>query len=390
MSYYDVYSRYPIELVKADGLMLWDCHGRRYLDLYGGHAVISIGHGHRLYRQNLKDQIDHIGFYSNSVKIALQDRLSEKLVAATNMKGYRLFMVNSGAEANENALKLTALHSGRKKFISFSGSFHGRTALTIALSDTPALKSAISGDFEIIRLPFNDTAALYEALSKENEIAAVIIESIQGLSGIHVASDDFLQTLSTLCKKHGIMLIADEIQCGFGRSGAFFAFQHADIKPDIITMAKGMGNGFPVGSLLIHPDIPLFANQLGTTFGGNQLACAASLSVLAVLEQENLIANARSMGDYLINELKKISGITCVRGRGLMIGIELGEKGAQSSVLRERLLQDFGIFTGTASHGCVIRLLPPLTLDRGNADYFLNCVQTICEELCDEAIPVDQ
>ncbi len=357
--YFDVYSIWDIEPVKAKGCSVWDTNGIKYLDLYGGHAVISIGHTHPHYVQLLKDQIDKIVFYSNSVINRLQDELSDKLGKLSGYDDYSLFLCNSGAEANENALKLASFKTGKKKVIAFNDAFHGRTSGAIAITDNPAIQAPFNMGHEVVFVPLNDILAVEEAL-KSDDVAAVIIEPIQGIAGVFPADIEFLQQLQTLCKKHGVILIADEIQSGYGRSGKFFAHQYANIKPDIISIAKGMGNGFPIGGILISPKFEAKEGLLGTTFGGNHLACAAAIAVLDVMKDEDLVNNAAEMGTYLQDQLKGCIGIKSIRGKGLMVGVELEPEFAG---LRNKLLFENHIFTGGAKNN-VMRLLPPLSISK--------------------------
>src|SRR5258705_3804707 len=321
MKLFDVYPLFPIEPVKALGSWLWDNKGEKYLDLYGGHAVISIGHGHPHYVEALKAQLDKIAFYSNSVKNSLQEKLSEKLGQLSGYPDYQLFLCNSGAEANENALKLASFVTGRKKVVAFRKSFHGRTSGAVAATDNPKIVAPFNAGHEIEFLPLKDEAAFNQVIN--NEIAAVIIEGIQGVGGIQLPNDSFFQLLSKKCKEAGALLILDEVQSGYGRTGKFFAHQFSGIRPDLITTAKGMGNGFPVGGVLIAPAIKPWSGMLGTTFGGNYLACTAALAVLEVIENESLMKNAAALGNYWIEKLKAFTPITDVRGRGLKIGFDL-------------------------------------------------------------------
>ncbi|HZY83156.1 MAG TPA: aminotransferase class III-fold pyridoxal phosphate-dependent enzyme, partial [Cyclobacteriaceae bacterium] len=342
MKPFDVYPLFPIEPVRAQGSWLWDDKGVKYLDLYGGHAVISIGHGHPHFVKKIEDQLNRISFYSNSVQNPLQDRLAEKLGEVSGYPDYQLFMCNSGAEANENALKLASFVTGRKKVVAFKKAFHGRTSGAVAATDNAKIVSPFNANHEVTFIPINDVAAL-SAITKET--AAVIIEGIQGVGGIQLPHDSFLVALAAKCKETGALLVLDEVQSGYGRTGKFFAHQYAAVTPDLITIAKGMGNGFPVGGLLIQPGIKGVHGMLGTTFGGNHLACAASLAVLEVIDNEKLMNNARVLGDYWINELKAFPAVTAVRGRGLMIGFDLPESLA---ALRKDLLFKHHIFTGEA------------------------------------------
>ncbi len=368
MKLFDVYPLFNIEPVKARGSWLWDKQGNKYLDLYGGHAVISIGHSHPHYVDALKNQLDKIGFYSNSVQNPLQEQLSEKLGEVSGYPDYQLFLCNSGAEANENALKLASFVNGRKKVIAFKKSFHGRTSGAVAATDNPKIVAPFNAGHQIEFLPLNDEAVFKEAIN--SDIAAVIIEGIQGVGGIQLPNDSFLQVISKKCKEVGALLILDEVQSGYGRTGKFFAHQFSGIKPDLITIAKGMGNGFPVGGVLIAPEIKPWSGMLGTTFGGNYLACIASLAVLEVIQNESLMNNATELGNYWIEKLKGFKTITQVRGRGLMIGFDLPES---SSGLRTNLLQKHRVFTGEAKPNTV-RLLPSLALKKEEADLLLNAL----------------
>ncbi|MEQ7798201.1 aminotransferase class III-fold pyridoxal phosphate-dependent enzyme [Pedobacter sp. ASV1-7] len=373
MNLFDVYPLNDIEITKASGSKVWDANGQEYLDLYGGHAVISIGHTHPHYVARLTDQLNKVGFYSNSVKIPLQVELAKKLGEVSGKTDYQLFLCNSGAEANENALKLASFYNGRKKVIAFKGAFHGRTSLAVAATDNPKIVAPVNETENIIFLPHNDEAALAEAFGTYgNEITAVIIEGIQGVGGIKEASVSFLQKIRSLCDQYNAVYIADSVQCGYGRTGLFYSHDYAGVDADIYTMAKGMGNGFPIAGISIAPKLKPWHGMLGTTFGGNHLACAAALAVLEIIEQDNLLKNAEEIGAYLIDELKKIEGINEVRGRGLMIGIELPEN--QSNVKKD-LLFKYKIFTGEAKPN-VIRLLPALNLTKDQADQFLNDFKT--------------
>jgi acetylornithine/N-succinyldiaminopimelate aminotransferase len=369
MKLFDVYPLNDIEIVKASGSNVWDEKGTKYLDMYGGHAVISIGHTHPHYIKRLTDQLNKVGFYSNSVKIPLQTQLAEKLGKISGKGDYNLFLVSSGAEANENALKLASFYNGRKKVIAFKGAFHGRTSLAVAVTDNPKIVAPINETANVIFLPHNDEVALEQAFSQHaNEISSVIIEGIQGVGGIKVASESFLKKIRSLCDQQDAVFIADSVQCGYGRSGKFYSHDFAEINADIYTMAKGMGNGFPIGAISIAPKFKPWHGMLGTTFGGNHLACAAALAVLDVIEQDDLISNAASTGEYLITQLKTFSSIKEVRGRGLMIGIDLPEELAH---VKKDLLFKHHIFTGEAKPN-VIRLLPALNLTKNEADIFLD------------------
>lgn len=366
MKLFDVYPLNDITIVKAKGSYVWDDKDQRYLDLYGGHAVISIGHTHPHYVKRLEDQLHKVGFYSNSIKIPLQVELAEKLGKVSGKEDYQLFMCNSGAEANENALKLASFYNGRKKIIAFKKAFHGRTSLAVAVTDNPNIVAPVNQTENVIFLPFNDEAAL-EAAFKNNDISSVIIEGIQGVGGINVASDSFLQKIRSLCDQYNAVYIADSVQCGYGRSGKFYAHDHSGVNADIYTMAKGMGNGFPVAGISIAPKIQPKHFMLGTTFGGNHLACAAALAVLEVIEADGLIENAANVGNYLIEELKGLPHINEVRGKGLMIGIDLPE---ELKMVKKNLLFNHKIFTGEAKPN-VIRLLPALNISKVEADIFL-------------------
>ncbi len=369
MNLFDVYPLNDIEIVKASGSNVWDATGQEYLDLYGGHAVISIGHTHPHYVKRLTEQLNKVGFYSNSVKIPLQVRLAEKLGEVSGKPDYQLFLCNSGAEANENALKLSSFYNGRKKVIAFKGAFHGRTSLAVAATDNPKIIAPVNETDNVIFLPHNDVEALAQAFADYGqEIAAVIIEGIQGVGGIKEASVDFLKKIRSLCDQYNAVYIADSVQCGYGRTGLFYSHDYAGVDADVYTMAKGMGNGFPVAGISIAPKFKPWHGMLGTTFGGNHLACAAALSVLEVMAQDKLMENAAEVGSYLIGELKNIEEVIEVRGRGLMIGIELPEALAH---VKKDLLYKHKIFTGEAKPN-VIRLLPALNLTKDHADQFLN------------------
>jgi len=368
MNLFDVYPLNDIEIVKASGSKVWDANGQEYLDLYGGHAVISIGHTHPHYVKRLTDQLAKVGFYSNSVKIPLQVELAEKLGKVSGKTDYQLFLCNSGAEANENALKMASFYNGRKKVIAFKGAFHGRTSLAVSATDNPKIIAPVNETDNVVFLPFNDEAALKAAFADfGNDISAVIIEGIQGVGGIREASVSFLQLIRSLCDEYNAVYIADSVQCGYGRTGHFYSHDYAGVNADVYTMAKGMGNGFPVAGISIAPKFKPWHYMLGTTFGGNHLACAAALAVLEIMEQDNLMENAEAVGSYLIEELKKIEGVKEVRGRGLMIGIDLPEELSQ---VKKNLLFKQYIFTGEAKPN-VIRLLPALNLNKEQADYFL-------------------
>lgn len=368
MQLFDVYPLQDITIERAKGAFVWDNAGRKYLDMYGGHAVISIGHTHPHYLRRLTEQLKKIGFYSNSVHLPIQRELAEKLGDVSGKTDYRLFLCNSGAEANENALKLASFHTGRSKVVAFGKAFHGRTSLAVSATDNPKIVAPVNRNENIVFLPFNDPEALETHFRQHGgEVAAVIVEGIQGVGGIHEAGTAFLQKIRALCTEYGAVYVADSIQCGYGRSGQFFSHDHAGVQADIYSVAKGMGNGFPVAGILIAPHIQPWHGMLGTTFGGNPLACAAALAVLEVIEKENLVENARQVGQYISDELRTLPHIREVRGRGLMIGIDLPE---QWSHLRRDLLFEEGIFTGEAKPN-VIRLLPSLALTRREAGIFL-------------------
>ena len=373
MTLFPVYSLFDIEPVKGCGSFVYTDDGTEYLDLYGGHAVISIGHSHPRYVKKVADQLSQLAFYSNSVKNSLQEELAERLGKIAGYPDYNLFLCNSGAEANENAMKLASFVTGRKKILAFSKAFHGRTSGAVAATDNPKIQSPFNISDNVTFVPLNDLEAVKRELSSK-EYAAVIIEGIQGVAGIHLPEDNFLRELEKECKQTGTLLILDEIQSGYGRTGKFFAHQYAGIHPDIITSAKGIANGFPFAAVLINPEIKAQKGMLGTTFGGNHLGCAAALGVLEVIEEENLVENARTIGEYLISELKKIDVIEDVRGRGLMIGFEV--KGWNGSDLRKKLLFDEHIFTGGASERTV-RLLPALNLTKDQADTFLKSLKKL-------------
>ncbi|SUJ09487.1 Acetylornithine/acetyl-lysine aminotransferase [Sphingobacterium spiritivorum] len=368
MDLFNVYPINPINIVKAKGSTVWDAAGNAYLDLYGGHAVISIGHTHPHYVRRLTDQLNEIGFYSNSVEIPIQKELARLLGEVSGKTDYHLFLCNSGAEANENALKLASFYNKRKKVISFTKAFHGRTSLAVAATDNPNIVAPVNETDNVVFLPFNDEQALKQAFdSYGDEISSVIIEGIQGVGGIQEASVPFLRLIRSLCDQHNAVFIADAVQCGYGRTGSFYSHDYAGIDADIYTMAKGMGNGFPIGAISIAPKFKAVFGMLGTTFGGNHLACAAAVAVLEVIKQDNLLKNAEEVGQYLITELKKIDRIKEVRGRGLMIGIDLPE---ELSTLKKELLEKEKIFTGEAKPN-VIRLLPALNITKAHADQFL-------------------
>ena len=370
MKLFDVYPLFDINIVKGRGCTVWDDKGQDYLDLYGGHAVISIGHCHPHYVEALKSQLDRLGFYSNSVVNTLQQQLAARLGKACGYDDYQLFLINSGAEANENAMKLASFHTGRKRILSAQKAFHGRTSLAVEATDNPKIIAPVNANDHVTYLPLNDLEP-WEAELAKGDVAAVILECIQGVGGIRLATAEFAQGLQAACRKYGTVLICDEIQCGYGRSGKFFAHQWLGIRPDLITVAKGIANGFPMGAVLISPEFVPAYGQLGTTFGGNHLACAAALAVLDVMENEHLVDNACKVGDYLLEKLNDLKAtqphITDVRGRGLMIGIELD---IPHKDVRSRLIYDEHCFTGCASTN-ILRLLPPLCLTTAEADSFI-------------------
>ena len=372
MKLFEVYSLFPVSIVKGQGCKVWDENGQEYLDLYGGHAVISIGHAHPHYVEAVSRQVATLGFYSNSVVNRLQQQLAERIGRISGYDDYSLFMINSGAEANENALKLASFHTGRSRVLSFRKAFHGRTSLAVEVTDNPKIIAPINSNGHVTYLPWNDSETAVAELSK-GDVAAVIIEGIQGVGGIQVPDVQFMQTLRQACTDNGTVLILDEIQCGYGRSGKFFAHQHFGIRPDLITCAKGIANGLPCGALLISPMFVPVIGQLGTTFGGNHLACAAATAVIDVMEQEHLIENAASVGSYLLNGLRSIKGPKEVRGIGLMIGIEFEQPIRE---LRQRLLFEEHIFTGVSGTN-TIRLLPPLCVTKEDADRFLNSLDKL-------------
>lgn len=376
MQLYPVYPLFDINIVKGKGCHVWDSEGQEYLDLYGGHAVISIGHCHPHYVEKLTQQLNTLGFYSNSVVNRLQEQLAERLGKACGYDNYQLFLVNSGAEANENALKLASFHTGRKRILAASKAFHGRTSLAVEATDNPKIVAPVNANGHVQFLPLNDLEAFQSELAK-GDVAAVIVECIQGVGGIRLATSEFMQGLRKACSENGTVLICDEIQCGYGRSGKFFAHQHTGVRPDIITCAKGIGNGFPMGAVLISPQFEAVFGQLGTTFGGNHLACTAALAVLDVIEEEHLVENAASVGNYLLAQLKTLAAenpsIVDVRGEGLMIGIEFSDS---IKTLRTRLVKEQHVFTGAASTN-ILRLLPPLSLTKAEADDFLSRLKQV-------------
>ncbi len=373
MKLFEVYPLFNVTPINAKGSYVWDETGQSYLDLYGGHAVISIGHQHPHYLQKITEQLHHIGFYSNSVQNPLQQELADKLGQWSGYDDYQLFLCNSGAEAIENALKLASFQHQRKKIICFERAFHGRTSGAVAATHNRKIQAPINHADHITYIPFNDVSTM-QALVRTGEYCAVLVESIQGVGGIHVTSSEFWEAARSICSQYGTLLIADEIQAGYGRTGKFFGHQYASVKPDLITIAKGMGNGFPIGGVLIHPDIKPWKGMLGTTFGGNHLACAAGIAVLDVLEQEQLISHAAQLGTYLMEALKNIPGVQKVRGQGLMIGMHMA---SEAKEIRQRLLYQHHIFTGSSSDPRVLRLLPPLNLSKEQADIFLEAMHQV-------------
>ncbi|MBN8879736.1 MAG: aspartate aminotransferase family protein [Chitinophagaceae bacterium] len=387
MNLFDVYPINDITIVKAKGSYVWDDKGEQYLDLYGGHAVISIGHTHPHWVSRIKDQLEKLAFYSNSIRIPLQQQLAEKLGKVSGKPDYQLFLCNSGAEANENALKLASFHNGRKKVVAFSKSFHGRTSLAVSVTDNKNFVAPINETENVIFLPFNDSAALEDCFRKNGkEISSVIVEGIQGVGGINVADESFLKKIRSLCDEYGAVYIADSVQCGYGRSGKFFSHDFAGVNADIYTMAKGMGNGFPVAGIIIAPHIKPKHFQLGTTFGGNHLACAAALAVLEIIEEEKLMGNAVMVGKYLRDELNNIPEIENVRGRGLMIGFDVPE---ELKDLKKNLLWNQQIFTGEAKPN-VIRLLPSLALKKRDAEQFIDSLKEEIQKLVPTSTSVNE
>ncbi len=374
MKLFDVYPLFDVNIVKGKGCKVWDDKGQEYLDLYGGHAVISIGHAHPHYIEKVTEQLQKLGFYSNSVINKLQVELAERLGKICGYDDYQLFLINSGAEANENALKLASFTNGRTRVLSCEKAFHGRTSLAVEVTNNPKIIAPINDNSHVTYLPLNDLPA-WEAELAKGDVCAVILECIQGVGGIKLATKEFAQGLAVACKKYGTILICDEIQCGYGRSGKFFAHQWLDIRPDIITVAKGIANGFPMGGVLISPEFKPVYGQLGTTFGGNHLACAAALAVLDVFEEENLVENARVVGEYLIERIKELKNekIKDVRGRGLMIGIDLDCPHAD---VRKPLIYQEHCFTGCAGTN-ILRLLPPLCLTKEDADDFIKKLKKV-------------
>lgn len=375
MKMFDVYPVYDVDIVRAEGSYVWDNKGTKYLDMYGGHAVISIGHTNPHYVKMLTDQLNRIGFYSNSVIIDQQRELAEKLGKLSGKEDYQLFLCNSGAEANENALKLASFFNGKKKVIAMKGAFHGRTSLAVAATDNPKIHAPVNQTDNVIFIPLNDEKALEEAfLANPDEISAVILEGIQGVGGIYEATPSFLRKIRSLCDQYNAVYVADSVQCGCGRTGQYYSHDCAGVSADIYSMAKGIGNGFPMGAISIAPKIQPVYGMLGTTFGGNPLACTAAIAVADVIKEENLIDNAKKMGDYLIAELRQLPGVKEVRGRGLMIGVELFEEAAP---LRKKLIYDEHIFVGSAGNKNVFRLLPALNITPAHCDQLLNSLKKL-------------
>lgn len=368
MNLFDVYPLFDVNIVKGKGCKVWDENGQEYLDLYGGHAVISIGHCHPHYVEKVTEQLNKLGFYSNSVINKLQRELAERLGKISGYEDYQLFLINSGAEANENALKLASFYNGRTRVLSFEKAFHGRTSLAVEVTNNPKIIAPINANGHVTYLPINDIEAFRKEIAK-GDVCAVIIECIQGVGGIRVVTEEFMKELRKVCDEYNTVLVCDEIQCGYGRSGKFFAHQHFGVKPDLITVAKGIGNGFPMSGLLISPKFTPVYGQLGTTFGGNHLACSSALAVLDVMESENLVQNAAEVGEYLINRLKNenLPHVVEVRGMGLMIGIELD---ITYKEVRNKLVKELHCFTGCSGTN-VLRLLPPLCLTKQEADDFI-------------------
>ncbi|MCI5084213.1 MAG: aminotransferase class III-fold pyridoxal phosphate-dependent enzyme [Saprospiraceae bacterium] len=377
MNFFEVYARYEVEPVYGKGAYVFDKNGTPYLDFYGGHAVISIGHGHPHYIQRIQDQLHQLPFYSNAVPNRLQDELAEKLGSVSGLESYQLFLCNSGAEANENALKLASFQTGKKKVIAFEKAFHGRTSAAVNVTDNAKIQAPINQTFEVEFHAWGALDALEVSLSK-GDVCAVIIEGIQGIGGVHIPVPDFLRKLAALCKQYEVLLILDEIQSGYGRSGHFFAFQQTEIQPDLVTVAKGMGNGFPIGGVLVHSDIQPVPSMLGSTFGGSHLACSAGLAVLEVIKEENLLHNAQVQGAKLVDALQQLEGVKEVRAMGLMIGLEMAYNTAN---LRKHLLYEQQVFTGSASCPNTLRLLPPLTITDEETNLFIEKIKLAIPKL---------
>lgn len=377
MKLFDVYPLIDVTPAKAEGSYFWDENGTEYLDLYGGHAVISIGHSHPIYVKYITEQLNNIGFYSNYVKIPIQNEVAEQLTKLSGYPDYTLFLCNSGAEANENAIKLASFHTGKKKIIYFSGAFHGRTSAAVACTDNPKIVAPVNQSDNFVKLPFNDLEALENEFKTNPDIAGVIVEGIQGVGGVQIPTTKFLQKIQQLCNENNAVFIADEIQSGFGRSGKFFAHQHAGVTPDVISMAKGMGNGFPVAGILISPKFKASYGLLGTTFGGNFLACAATKAVLDVIEEENLLQNAQEVGDYLVSLLQNQKNIKEIRYQGLMIGIDLA---FPCNEVRNRLVKEYKMLTGNASTPNTLRVLPALNVKKEDVKKFADSLIQILNE----------
>ena len=370
MPLFDVYPLYDVEPVKAKGVYVYDKHRRKYLDLYGGHAVISIGHGHPNYKRALKQQLNRIGFYSNAIQNPLQEQLADEIIAQSCCEGYQLFLCSTGAEANENALKLASFQTNKNRVVAFKNAFHGRTSAAVAVTDNPNINAPLNTQHQVTFLDFNDLKSL-EATLKERDVCAVIFEAIQGVGGLDEPTLEFVVGMEKLCDQYGVCLIADEVQSGFGRTGTFFAYQKYPIRPHVISMAKGMGNGFPVGGVLIRPDIEAKYGMLGTTFGGNHLACRASLAVLEVLKKSNLQAHAHQMGEYFKLKAAHIPAVKNIKGRGLMLGLEFEHEVGD---LRKKLIYEHRIFTGGSSNKNLLRILPPLNIKKKHIDLFFNAL----------------
>ena len=377
MKLFDVYPLIDVTPAKAEGSYFWDENGTEYLDLYGGHAVISIGHSHPTYVKYITEQLNNIGFYSNYVKIPIQNQVAEQLTKLSGYNDYTIFLCNSGAEANENAIKLASFHTGKKKIIYFSGAFHGRTAAAVACTDNPKIVAPVNQSENFVKLPFNDLEALENEFKTNPDIAGVIVEGIQGVGGVQIPTTEFLHKIQQLCNENNAVFIADEIQSGFGRSGKFFAHQHSSVTPDIIAMAKGMGNGFPVAGILISPKFKASYGLLGTTFGGNFLACAATKAVLEVIEEENLLQNAQEVGDYLVSLLQNQNNIKEIRYQGLMIGIDLA---FPCNEVRTRLVKEYKMLTGNASTPNTLRVLPALNVKKEDVKKFADALIQILNE----------
>ncbi len=378
MKMFDVYPRYPINIIKSQGVFLWDDQGQKYLDLYGGHGVISIGHNHPAFKSAIRRQMNKISFYSNSIEIPIQQAYANKLAALSSYDSYRLFLCNSGTEANENALKLASFHTGKSRVIAFKNSFHGRTAAALNITNQPNISAPINqSQFPVDFIALNDKNQLKETL-EQDDICAVMLEGIQGVGGLDMPTKSYLKLLTALCIEKGILLILDEIQSGFGRSGKFFAHQHFEIKADLITMAKGMGNGFPIGGVLINPAIQAKHGMLGTTFGGNHLACAAAISVVSIMQKENLITNVEKMGKHLVKELKKIPSIKQIKGKGMMLGVEFN---VPAKPIRDKLLKDHFILTGASANKNLLRILPPLSISQEEINLFPKALESVLNSM---------